>query len=171
MRLPEFVKKISPIGETLEAMEAGTALLAEEAARRNRQLSVSTADSGLSLWEADYSLPGSGDTELRRARVRAAMAGSRTLTVGELKALAVIVGGADSAEVEEDFAGYCVTLYALYEGRTPGDMTALEEAVRRRKPAHLTAEVVPLMALRGTLTRYTALTGKAHLILHGRAEN
>ena len=171
MRLPGFVIKISPIGETLEAMEAGAALLAEETAKRNRQLSVGTADSGLSLWEADYSLPGSGDTALRRGRVRAAMAGSRTLTVEALKSLAVTVGGADGAEVAEDFAAYHVTLYALYEERAPGDLTALEEAVRRRKPAHLTVEVVPLMALRGTLTRYTALTGKAHLMLHGRTEN
>ena len=51
MRLPEFVKKISPVGETLEAIDAGTALLAEETEKRNRQVGVSTADTGLSLWE------------------------------------------------------------------------------------------------------------------------
>lgn len=171
MRLPEFVKKISPIGETLEAIEKGTALLAEETAKRNRQLSAGTADTGLSLWEADYALAGSGDTELRRARIWAAMAGSRTLTVEELKSLATTVGGADGAEVAEDFAAYHVTLYALYKGRTPGDVTALTEAVLRRKPAHLTVEVVPLTVLRGTLARYTAMVGKAQLILRGRMEN
>ena len=171
MRLPEFVKKISPIGETLEAMEAGMGLLAEEAALRNRQLSVGTADGGLPLWEAYYSLPGSGDTVLRRARIRAAMAGIRTLTVEELKSLAVTVGGADGAEVEESFGDWRVTLYALYEGRAPGDLTALEEAIRRRKPAHLAVEVVPVAALRGTLTHYTALVGKTHLIVRGRMEN
>lgn len=171
MRLPQFLTKISPIGETLEAMEAGNVLMAEETAKRNRQLSVGTADTGLSLWEMDYALSGSGDTELRRARIWAALSGSGTLTVEELKGLATTVGGADGAEVEEDFAGWRVTLYALYEDRAPGDMTALAEAVRRRKPAHLTVEVVPVALLRGTLTRYTALTGKAHLILHGRTEN
>lgn len=165
MRLPEFVKKISPIGETLAAIEAGGDLLTAETQRHNEQLSVSTADTGLSLWEEDYSLPGSGDTALRRGRIRAAMAGSRTLTVGELKALAVTVGGADGAEVEEDFAGYCVTLYALYEGRTPEDISALEEAVERLRPAHLTVEVIPALALRGEVRQQVMLTGAVYLEL------
>lgn len=169
MRLPEFVKKISPIGETLEAMDAGTALLAEEAAKRNRQLSVGTADSGLPLWEADYSLPGSGDTELRRARVRAAMAGGQTLTVEALKALAVTVGGADRGEVEEDFARYRVTLYALFEERQPEDVSALEEAVERLRPAHLTVEVIPALVLRGEVRQQAMLTGAVYLELDDRA--
>ena len=160
MRLPAFVKKISPIGETLEAMEAGTALLAEEAAERNRQLSVATADSGLSLWEADYSLPASGDTEMRYARILAAMAARRTLTVEELKAMAVIVGGADGAEVEEDFSNWRAMLTALYKNRVPEDVTVLRETVRRQKPAHLTVEVEPLTTVNGGIRRYTALTGR-----------
>ncbi len=171
MRLPAFLKRISPIGETLEAMEAGAALLTEETAQRNRQLSVETADTGLSLWEGDYSLSGGGDLELRRGRIRAAMAGGRTLTAEELKILAVTVGGADGGAVEEDFSDWSVTLYALFDGRIPGDMTALKEAVARRQPAHLAVEVAPVTVLRGTLTRYTALTGKAHLIVHNRMEN
>ena len=65
MRLPEFVKKISPVGETLEAVDAGTALLAEETEKRNRQVVVATADTGLSLWEREYALPdGTGREEL-----------------------------------------------------------------------------------------------------------
>lgn len=163
MRLPEFVRKISPIGETLEAVEAGAALLAKETERRNRQLSVSTADTGLSSWAADYSLPGGGGMDYIRALVWAAMAGDRTLTEEELKAMAVTVGGADGGAVEEDFTGYHVTLYALYEGRAPGDVAALEAALRRRKPAHLMVEVVPVTVLRGTVRRYAGLTGGIYL--------
>ena len=169
MRLPQFLTKISPIGETLEAMEAGNVLMAEETAKRNRQLSVGTADTGLSLWEMDYALSGSGDTELRRARIWAALSGSGTLTVEELKGLATTVGGADGAEVEEDFAGWRVTLYALYEDRAPGDMTALAEAIRRRKPAHLTVEVIPALALRGEVRQQAMLTGAVYLELDDRA--
>lgn len=171
MRLPVFLKRISPIGETLEAMEAGAALLTEETAQRNCQLSVGTADNSLSLWEADYSLPGNGDTELRRGRIRAAMAGGRTLTTEELKMLAVTVGGADGGEVTESFSDWSVTLTALYMGRVPGDMTALEEAVQRRRPAHLAVEVASVAVLRGRAAQYAASVGKAHLIVHDRMEN
>lgn len=170
MRLPEFVKKISPVGETLEAIDAGTALLAEETEKRNRQVVVSTADTGLSLWEKDYAIPdGTGrDADFRRARVRAAMAGSRTLTVAELEALAVTLAGADRGEVSEDFADWRATLEALYENRIPGDMTALEEAVRRQKPAHLEVSVVPVGELRADTERYLALNGGVYLELHSR---
>ena len=170
MRLPEFVKKISPVGETLEAIDAGTALLTEEASERNRQVAVSTADTGLALWERDYALPdGTGRTaDFRRACVRAAMAGSRTLTVAELEALAVRLAGADRGEVEEDFADWRVTLEAVYEGRLPGDAAALEEAVRRQKPAHLEVTVIPVGELRADTGRYLALTCGVYLELHSR---
>ena len=171
MRLPKFLTKISPIGETLEAIDAGTHLLAEEAARRNRQLSASTAEESLALWEADYSLACGGDAELRRARVRAAMAGGRTLTVKELEALPAALVEADRGEAEEDFARWKVTLNALYEGRLPTDTTALEEAVARRKPAHLTVEVVPIGVLRAEMGRYLALTGGVYMELHSREGN
>ena len=170
MRLPEFVKKISPIGETLEAIDAGHALLTEETEKRNRQVSVSTADTGLSLWERDYALSdGTGrDEDFRRARIRAAMAGSRTLTVAELEALAVTLAGADRGVVAENFADWRVTLEAVYEGRIPGDMTALEEAVRRQKPAHLEVSVTPVEELRADTGRYLALTCGVYLELHSR---
>lgn len=170
MRLPEFVKKISPIGETLEAIDAGMEALAEETGKRNRQVVVSTADTGLSLWERDYAIPGGTGREedFRRARIRAAMAGSQTLTVAELEALAGSLAGADRGEVEEDFAHWRVMLEAVYEGRIPGDVTALEEAVRRRQPAHLEVSVVPVGELRADTGRYLALTCGVYLELHSR---
>ena len=75
MRLPEYLTRLSPVGETLAAMEAGEEALAAEVAERNAQLAVSTADGGLALWEADYGLPvrAGGDTQDRRAAVLAAM--------------------------------------------------------------------------------------------------
>lgn len=170
MRLPEFVKKISPVGETLEAIDAGTEALAEEAEKRNRQLAVSTADTGLSLWERDYALSdGTGrEEDFRRARIRAAMAGSRTLTVAELAALAVTLAGADRGAVFEEFDHWRVTLEALYGNRVPGDMTALEEAVQRQKPAHLEVLVTPVGELRADTGRYHALTCNVYLEVHSR---
>lgn len=170
MRLPEFFIKLSPIRETLAATEAGEALLAEETAKRNAQLTVSTAEEGLSLWEADYALSSGGDMAARRARVRAALAGGQTLTVERLEQLAVTVGGADRGKVEEDFPNGHVTLYALYDGRPPEDVAALKEAVERLKPAHLTVEVAAFMALQGTLQQYHALMGKVHLMIVGRTD-
>lgn len=173
MRLPEFVKKISPIGETLEAIDTGIELLTEETAQRNRQVAVSTADTGLSLWERDYALPdGTGrEEDFRRAFIRAAMAGSRTLTVAELEALAASLAGADRGEVKEDFDHWQVTLEALYKNRIPGDMTALEEAVQRQKPAHLEIHVVPVGEQRADTGRYLALTCNVYLELHSREGN
>ena len=57
MRLPEFLTELSPLRETLEAAGQGEAALEEETAARNRQVIVGEADTGLSLWEADYGLP------------------------------------------------------------------------------------------------------------------
>ena len=50
MRLPEFVTEISPIRETLAALEQGESALAGEVAEKNKQVSVATATDGLSLW-------------------------------------------------------------------------------------------------------------------------
>ena len=81
MRLPDFLTKIPFIGKTLEAIGVGIDLLAEEVARRNRQLSDRTADTGLSLWEQDYGLPSGGDDAARHTRVRTVRTGGQTLTV------------------------------------------------------------------------------------------
>ena len=170
MRLPGFCTKLSPIRETLDAIDAGQTRLEEETASRNRQLAVSTADDALDLWERDYSLPeeGGGTTESRRARVLAAMAGGQTLTKARLEALAVAVGGADRGEAEEDFAHWRVVLTAVYEGRVPADTAALEEAIQRQKPAHLEVVVAPTADLQGQTGRYLALTGGMFVKLRSR---
>lgn len=170
MRLPGFLTDISPIGETLAAIEQGEALLRRETAERNAQLAVSTATDGLSLWEADYGLPSGGDTAARRARVLTALAGGQTLTPAYLAALAVSVGGADSGEVTEEFARWRVTLTALYDGRFPEDPAALEEAVERLKPAHLEVEVTAACRVSAETGRYLAATGGMFLHLVGRGE-
>lgn len=169
MRLPHFLTKISPIGETLEAMEQGAALLEAETAHRNDQLTVPTAEEGLSLWEKDYSLPDAGGgIALRRARILAAMTGGQTLTPERLAALAVTVGGADSGQVEEDFGNWKATLFALYVGRLPTNPDALAETVDRLKPAHLAVDVAPQAWLKVPGGRYLAMTCSTFLYLQSR---
>ena len=106
MRLPEFVTELSPIRETLAALEQGESALAGAAAEKNAQVCVSSADQALALWERDYGLPvrEGAAPEDRRAAVLEAMAGGRTLTPAFLEELCVTLGGADRGRVEEDFA-------------------------------------------------------------------
>ena len=159
MRLPEFVTEVSPIRETLAALEQGESALAEAVAERNAQVCVSTAGDGLSLWERDYGLPvrEGADLEDRRAAVLEAMAGGRTLTPALLRELCVTLGGAERGEVEEDFAHWQVTAAAVTRGEVPADIARLERAVERLKPAHLRVEVVPGAALKAS--RRAALHG------------
>ena len=145
MRLPEFVTELSPLRETLEALEQGEAVLAEAAAEKNAQVCVSSADEALSLWERDYGLPvrEGASPEDRRSAVRAAMAGGRTLTPALLAELCVTLGGADRGGVEEDFPGWRVLALAVNRGGFPADLSRLERAVERLKPAHLEVVVLP----------------------------
>lgn len=149
MRLPEYLTRLSPVGETLAAIGTGEEALAADVAARNAQLAVSTADTGLDLWEADYGLPvrAGGDTADRQAAVLAAMAGGRTLTPALLKELCVRLGGGDRGEVEEDFPHWAVTALAVCRGRMPENTGALERAVERLKPAHLAVAVLPTAEL------------------------
>ena len=146
MRLPEFLTELSPVRETL-------------AAQKNGQVCVTTATGGLTLWERDYGLPvrEGAAMEDRRAAVRAAMAGGRTLTPAFLKELCVTLGGGDRGEVEEDFTHWSVTALAVGEGRVPADIPALKRAVERLKPAHLSVTVLPTADL--TAQRWEAVTG------------
>ena len=161
MRLPEFLTELSPIRETLEALEQGETAMADAVAEKNRQVSVASAEAGLSLWERDYGLPvrEGAPLEERRATVRAAMAGGRTLTPAFLKELCVTLGGADRGEVTEDFANWRVTVDAVTEGRVPGDPAPLERAVEKLKPAHLEVLITPRGELPAGMERYAALTG------------
>ena len=161
MRLPEFLTELSPIRETLEALEQGESAMAEAVAEKNKQVCVATADQGLSLWEADYGLPvrEGASPEDRRAAVRAAMAGGRTLTPALLRELCVTLGGADRGEVEEDFPNWRVTAEVVTEGRVPGAPAPLERAVEKLKPAHLEVLITPRGELPAGMERYAALTG------------
>lgn len=161
MRLPEFLTEISPIRETLAALEQSETAMADAVAEKNAQVCISTAEDGLSLWERDYGLPVREGAALedRRAAVRAAMAGGRTLTPALLQELCVTLGGADRGEVEEEFANWRVTVEAVTEGRVPGDPAPLERAVEKLKPAHLEVLVTPRGELPAGMERYAALTG------------
>ena len=145
MRLPEFLTELSPIRETLEALEQGETAMADAVAEKNKQVSVASADEGLALWERDYGLPvrEGAPLEERRATVRAAMAGGRTLTPAFLKELCVTLGGADRGEVTEDFPNWRVTAEVVTEGRVPGAPAPLERAVEKLKPAHLEVLITP----------------------------
>ena len=144
-RLPAFFTRLSPIRETLDAFSAGVEVLERDTAVQNARLSIATADSqGLSLWEADCGLPdGTGAApEIRRGRIRAALAGGTPFTPAALRQLCRTVGGFDRGELEEDFAHWTFTLTAVTEGTLPPDPAPLREAVERLKPAHLAARVV-----------------------------
>lgn len=169
MRLPGFFVKLSPIGETLAALEQETTRLEAEAAAKNAQLAVSTADTGLVLWEQDYGLVSAGDLPTRRGRVRAAMtAGTQTFTLVALRQLAITVGGAGGVAVEEDFANARVVIRAVFPDAA--GIAALEEALRRFMPAHLQAVVNPTVELTGTVKLYPVLSGGVYAELTGTAE-
>ena len=51
MRLPEFLTELSPVRETLAALEQGENAMAEAVAEKNGQVCVETATGGLTLWE------------------------------------------------------------------------------------------------------------------------
>ena len=143
MRLPEFVTELSPVRETLEALETGEALLESEVEEALRQIYIATADRGLGLWEADFSLENQGTDEARRAAVRAALAGERTLTPAYLAELCRTIGGGDWSQVNEDFENWTVTAYAAAFGRLPEGAAALDTALACLKPAHLAVEAHP----------------------------
>ena len=139
MRLPEFLTELSPIQETLEALEQGEAALARAVAEKNAQVCVATADEGLALWEADWGLPvrEGAPLEDRRSAVRAAMAGGRTLTPALLRELCVTLGGADRGEVEEDFPNWHVTSSAVGRDRFPEDTALRTNTVSHAKALRL----------------------------------
>lgn len=149
MRLPAFLTELSPVRETLEALEQGESAMEAAVAEKNGQVCVASAEDGLSLWEQDYGLPvrEGAPLEDRRATVRAAMAGGRTLTPAFLKELCVTLGGAYRGEVEEDFPNWHVTAVAVDRGGFPEDTSRLERAAERLKPAHLEVAVLPGAAL------------------------
>ena len=97
--------------------------------------------------------------EDRRAAVRAAMAGGRTLTPALLQELCVTLGGADRGEVTEDFPNWRVTAEVVTEGRVPGAPAPLERAVDKLKSAHLEVLITPRGELPAGMERYAALTG------------
>ncbi|MBP3509457.1 putative phage tail protein [Oscillibacter sp.] len=161
MRLPKFVTELSPVRETLEAIGAGETAMADAVAEKNAQVCLASADEGLSLWERDYGLPvrEGASLEDRRAAVRAAMAGGRTLTPALLRELCITLGGADRGEVTEEFPNWRVTAEAVSRGRIPENTALLERAVEKLKPAHLEVLITPRGELPAGMERYAALTG------------
>lgn len=151
MRLPESMTAIAPVGAMLEAMGAGEAALLEEAVRYQRRWLLSSADAeGLSRWEKDFGLPDwtGVDPALRRERLWPYLLGCGTLTVQAAQELVRILSGCDSVEVTEDFPHYAVdvapvgTVQAVWQQRH-----AVESALQRRSPSHLTVTVTPTVAL------------------------
>lgn len=150
MRLPEYLSRLSPVGETLDAIAAGEQALEQNIVDENSRLSVASADrDGLSLWEADYALAdGAGlPLEVRRAKIRTAMSGAATLTPAYLRELCVTIGGADDGEVAEDFPHWAVQVRPVTRDRVDTDNQILEESIRKLLPAHLALEIVPCALL------------------------
>ena len=163
-RLPDFLKNISPVGETLTAIDGGVAELSQAADAQNARLSVQTADeAGLALWERDYGLSSAGSLAERRARILTALSGGQTVTPAYLRGLCVSVGGADRGEVAEDFANWTAEVTAVSENRLPGDTGALESALTRLMPAHLQWSVVPCGEMTAEGTLYAAPFGAVYV--------
>lgn len=157
MRLPPFIEQLSPIAETLTALQTEHEALTAHIARRNAQVAVSTAEEGLSLWEADYALPSTGTLEERRRRIREVLRGRRTLTAQLLRELAEAYG-ADWGEVEEDFGGREVTLRPVFDGRFAEDISGLQALIERLSPAHLAVNVAAKEKWKLVLRRHGAIT-------------
>lgn len=150
MRLPEYLSRISPVGETLDAIAAGELALEQNITAENGRLSVASADrDGLSLWEADYGIEDADGLPLdvRRAKIRTAMSGAATLTPAYLRELCVTIGGADDGEVVEDFPHWAVQVRPVTWDRVDADTEILEESIRKLLPAHLTLELLPCALL------------------------
>ena len=150
MRLPEYLSRISPVGETLDAIAAGELALEQNITAENGRLSVASADrDGLSLWEADYGIEDADGLPLdvRRAKIRTAMSGAATLTHAYLRELCVTIGGADDGEVEEDFPNWAVQVRPVTWDRVDANTEILEESIRKLLPAHLTLELLPCALL------------------------
>ena len=150
MRLPDYLSRLSPVGETLTAIGAGEQALEQDIAAENSRLSVASADrDGLSLWEADYALEdGTGlPLEVRRAKIRTAMSSAATLTPAYLKELCVTIGGASFGEVVEDFPNWAVQVRPVTQDRVDTDNEILEESIRKLLPAHLSLEIIPCALL------------------------
>lgn len=162
MRLPEYLRGISPIGEILDAVETAEADLEADIAAENARLAVGSADrDGLGLWEADYGLADSTGLPLdvRRAKIRTAMSSAATLTPAYLRELCLTIGGADDGEVEEDFPRWTVQVRPVTAGRVITDLTILEESIRKLLPAHLVLEMVPCARLTASDPAYAVLSG------------
>lgn len=169
MRLPEFLTALSPVGETLAAVEAEQETLQSAVDSENRQCCVKTAEAeGLALWERDFGLSAAGSEETRRAAIRAALSGGQTATPAHLAALCITVGGADRGEVEEDFPGWAATLRAVTENRLPADVQPLRRAVERLCPAHLKLTVEARGEIAASaLPAHLALTGALFAEIRG----
>lgn len=150
MRLPEYLSRISPVGETIDAIAAGELALEENITAENGRLSVAAADrDGLRLWEADYGIEDADGLPLdvRRAKVRTAMSGAATLTPAYLRELCLTIGGADDGEVVEEFQNWAVQVRPVTWDRVDADTQILEESIRKLLPAHLSLEMIPCALL------------------------
>lgn len=170
MRLPEYLGRLSPVGETLDAIAAGEQALEQNIQAENSRLSVASADrDGLSLWEADYALAdGTGlPLEVRRAKIRTAMSSAATLTPAYVRELCVTIGGADDGEVVEDFPSWAVQVLPVARDRVDTDTALLEESIRALLPAHLSLEVIPCALLSALDRRFGVLSTGAMAELEG----
>ena len=89
MRLPEFLTELSPVRETLAALEQGENAMAEAVAEKNGQVCVETATGGLALAELTYTYTpelAAGDvfTGTLETKAHSDAAGSYSITQGNL---------------------------------------------------------------------------------------
>ena len=167
-RLPDFLKRISPVGETLAAMEAGAEELRAAAAAETARVCVRTADeAGLALWEEDYALSSAGAVLERRRRILAALSGGCTVTPSYLKSLCETLTDADWGEVDERFGDWAVEILAVSEAGVIANVEALRSAVSRLMPAHLQWSVTACGAVSAGTALRTGLTGGVTVLLAG----
>lgn len=162
-RLPGFFTTISPLKEVLAAMNTEHSALRAAATDKNAQLSVSTAESGLSLWEADYHLATEGTIADRCSRIWVCLRGRGPVTAALVEDIAKVLTGQTTA-VTEEFGSYRLQIRFVDSFGEPTGLPRLSVVLRELLPAHLAWEYISHYRTYGALSSYTygALSSYTH---------
>ena len=119
---------------SIDALEAAFCAMSEN-------IVVDTAEDWLPLWEWAYGLTGAGNTELRRAAVKAKMRGAATTTEELIRSVADAYS-VEPAELVVDNPAYSFYIYLFTDtAKEPGDLAALRAVIEEIKPAHLAFDI------------------------------
>lgn len=134
-QLPSIYKDKALVKEVIGAMQPEIDALNAHIAGQMNQKFIDKADTGLALWEAEYSLPINPkiSTEERRSRIKAKGRGAGKVDLSSIKGVASSWSG---GSVEVTFDGAIQVTFIDIIG-VPRNMDDLKDAVRAMVPAHL----------------------------------